>query len=164
MAKIIKNKTFERLLCSFIIATFMCLILSLIVYKGQYFQNWLNSAYASHKQIIIFGWFLLFAYYGVCLFCLWQSNKKDSNYLFLFGVQVFTFAVYEIALYCFSAYILAAVSSILSVIFSIWIIILLFKNKQYALMSLLAVMVLLYFYLVFRGIIYCSLEYGVWKE
>ena len=164
MAKIIKNKTFERLLCSFIIATFMCLILSLIVYKGQYFQNWLPSAYASHKQIIIFGWFLLFTYYEVCLFCLWQTNTKERSYLFLFGIQFFAFAVFVISVYCFSAYILATVSSIFSVIFSIWLVIMLFKNKQYALMSLLAVTVLLYFYLVFRGIIYCSLEYGVWKE
>ncbi len=162
MTKFIK-KTLRRIVFSFIIATLACLILSFIVYNGHYFQNWLNSVYAPHKQITIIGWFLLFVYYGVCLYCLLQSNKKDSNYLFLFGVQVFTFAVYEIALYCFSAYILAAVSSILSVLFLIWIIILLFKNRQYALMSLLAVMVLLYFYLVFRGIIYCSLEYGVWK-
>ena len=163
MAKFLKSKTFKRIVISLFITTLVCLTLSFIIYNGQYFQNWLNCVYSPYKQITVIGWFLLFAYYGVCLFCLWQSNKKDSNYLFLFGVQVFTFAVYEIALYCFSAYILAAVSSILSVIFSIWIIILLFKNRQYALMSLLAVMVLLYFYLVFRGIIYCSLEYGVWK-
>ncbi len=164
MAKFIKNKTFRRLVFSFIISTLACLILSLIIYKGQYFQNWLSSVYSPYKQITVIGWFLLFTYYGVCLFRLWQSNKKDSNYLFLFGVQVFTFAVYEIAFYCFSAYILATASSILSVIFSIWLIVLLFKNKQYVLMSLLVVILVLYLYLAFCGIFYCSLEYGVWKD
>ena len=164
MAKIIKNKTFERLLCSFIIATFMCLILSLIVYKGQYFQNWLNSAYASHKQIIIFGWFLLFTYYEVCLFCLWQTNTKERSYLFLFGIQFFAFAVFVISVYCFSAYILATVSSILSVIFSFWLVIKLFKNKKYVLMSFIVVLIMIYLYCVFCGILCCSLEYGAWND
>ncbi len=164
MAKFIKSKTFGRLVSSFFIITLTCLILSLIVYNGQYFQNWLNSAYAPHKQITIISWFLLFVYYGICLFCLWQSNKKDSNYLFLFAIQIFTFAVYVISIYCFSAYILAAVSSALSIIFSLWLVILLFKNKQFVLMSLLAVLVVLYLYFLFCGVIYCSLEYGVWKD
>lgn len=164
MTKFLKSKTFKRIVISFFITTLVCLTLSFIVYNGQYFQNWLNSAYAPYKQITITGWFLLFIYYGVCLFCLWQSNKSDSNYLFLFAIQVFAFAVYTIAIYCFSAYILASVSSAVSVIFSIWLVVLLFKNKQYALLSLLVVILVLYLYLAFRGIFYCSLEYGVWKN
>ncbi len=164
MAKFIKSKTLWRLVSSFFIITLACLILSFVVYYGQYFQNWLNSAYALHKQITIIGWFLLFVYYGICLFCLWQFNKQDSNYLFLFAIQIFTFAVYIISIYCFSAYILVAFSSALSIIFSIWLVNLLFKNKQYVLMSLSVVLVFLYLYLLFCGVLYCSLEYGVWKD
>ena len=163
MTKFIK-KTLRRIVFSFIIATLACLILSFIVYNGHYFQNWLNSVYAPHKQITIIGWFLLFVYYGVCLYCLLQSNKEDSNYLFLFGNLFFSFAVYVIAIYCFSFYILAMVSSALSVIFSIWLVVLLFKNNQYFLMSLLAVLVVLYLYFLFYGVLCCSLEYGVWKD
>lgn len=164
MAKFVRNKIFGRIAFSFIITACLCLTLSLIVYNGQYFQNWLNSPYAPHKQIIITGWFLLFVYYGICLFCLWQSNRKDSNYLFLFGAQIFTFAIYVISVFCFSAYISATVGSVLSVILSVWLAILLFKNKQYGLMTLLAAAAALYLYLAFRGIIFCSLEYGVWKD
>ena len=164
MAYIMKSQSIRRFVYTVLIIILTCLILSITIYQGQYFQNWFNSKYAPHKQFIIIGWFFLFLYYGICLFCLWQTNNKGRNYLFLFGIQFFAFAVYAISVYCFSAYILATVSSIFSVIFSIWLVIMLFKNKQYALMSLLAVTVLLYFYLVFRGIIYCSLEYGVWKE
>ncbi len=164
MAKFIKSKTFRRIVSSFFITTLACLILSIIVYNGQYFQNWLNSEYAPHKQITVIGWFLLFVYYGICLFCLWQFNKKESNYLFLFGIQFFTFAIYIISIYCFSAYIMATVSSAVSVIFSIWLVILLFKNKQYVLMSLLTVIVALCLYFLFCGVFYCSLEYGVWKN
>jgi len=82
----------------------------------------------------------------------------------LFGIQFFTFAIYVISFYCFSAYVLATVSISVSVIFSMWLVILLFKNKQYVLMSLLAIFVLLYLYFLFCGVINCSLEYGVWKD
>ncbi len=164
MAKFIKIKTFRRIVSSFFITTLACLILSFITYKGHYFQNWLNSAYAPHKQITVTGWFLLFVYYGICLFCLWHFNKQEYNYLFLFGIQFFTFAIYVISFYCFSAYVLATVSIAVSVIFSMWLVILLFKNKQYVLMSLLAIFVLLYLYFLFCGVINCSLEYGVWKD
>ncbi len=162
MIKIIKSQTFRRIAFSFLITSLSCLILSLIIYKGQYFQNWLNGIYTPHKQVTVICWFLLFAYYGICLFCLWQTNTKERNYLFLFGIQFLTFAIYVISVYCFSAYVLAIVSSILSVVLSFWLVIKLFKNKQYVLMFLLAVILVLCLYCVSCGIIYCSIEYGIW--
>lgn len=159
-----KSQSIRRIVYTVLIISLTCLILSINICKGQYFQNWLNSAYAPHKQFIIIGWFLLFAYYGVCLFCLWQTNSKERNYLFLFGIQFFVFSVFVISVYCFSAYILATVSSIFSVIFSSWLAVKLFKNKQFVLMSLIAVLILIYLYCVFCGILCCSLECGVWKE
>lgn len=159
-----KSQIFKRIVITFIITTLSCLILSLLVYKGQYFQNWLNSVYAPHKQITVIGWFLLFGYFGVCYLYLWQANTKERNYLFLFGIQFFAFAVYIISVYCFSAYVLATVSGILSVTFSFWLAIKLFKHKQYVLMSLIIGIILIYLYCVFCGILYCSIEYGTWKE
>ena len=106
MAHIIKSQSIRRVVYTVLITSLTCLILSLIIYQGQYFQNWFNSSYAPHKQFIIIGWFILFAYYGVCLFYLWQTNTKGRNYLFLFGIQFFAFAVFIISIYCFSAYIL----------------------------------------------------------
>lgn len=164
MAYIMKSQSIRRVAYTVLITSLTCLILSLTIYQGQYFQNWLNSAYTQNKHLIIIGWFFLFLYYGVCLFCLWQTNTKGRNYLFLFDIQFFAFAVYVISVYCLSAYILATVSSILSVIFSIWLVIKLFKNKQYVLMSFMAVLILIYLYCVFCGILCCSLEYGVWKD
>ena len=90
--------------------------------------------------------------------------KKIVIICFYLEIYFFSFAVYVIAIYCFSFYILAMVSSALSVIFSIWLVVLLFKNNQYFLMSLLAVLVVLYLYFLFYGVLCCSLEYGVWKD
>ena len=164
MAYIMKSQSIRRVVYTVLITSLTCLILSITIYQGQYFQNWFNSKYAPHKQFIIIGWFFLFLYYGICLFCLWQTNNKGRNYLFLFGIQFFAFAVYAISVYCFSAYILATVSSILSVIFSFWLVIKLFKNKKYVLMSFIVVLIMIYLYCVFCGILCCSLEYGAWND
>ncbi len=164
MAHIIKSQSIRRVVYTVLITSLTCLIVSITIYQGQYFQNWFNSSYATYKQFIIIGWFILFAYYGVCLFYLWQTNTKGRNYLFLFGIQFFAFAVFVISVYCYSAYILATVSSIISVIFSCWLAVKLFKNKQYVLVSLIVVLILIYVYCVLYGILCCSLEYGVWKE
>ncbi len=159
-----KFQSIRRVVFTILITSLTCLILSIIIYKGRYFQNWLNSPYTPHKKLSVVFWFLLFAYYGICLFCLWQTNTKERNYLFIFGVQFFAFVLYVIAVCCFSAYILATVSSILSVVFSFRLAIKLFKNKQFVLMLLISVVVALYLYLVFCGMIYCSIEYGNWKK
>ncbi len=164
MVKTIKPKIYKRIVITFIITNLSCLILSIIVYKGQYFQNWLNSTYTPHKQITVIGWFLLFAYYGVCILYLWQTNTKERNYLFLFGIHFFAFAVYVLSVYCFSAYVLATVSSIMAVAFSVLLAIKLFKNKHYVLMSMIIGIILIHIYCVFCGILYCSVEYGVWKK
>ncbi len=159
-----KLRNIKRIVTSIIITSLTCIALSLIIYQAQSFQNWLNSEYTQHKQLIIIGWFLLFAYYSVCLFNLWQTDTKEKYYLFLFGIQFFAFAVYSISLYCFSAYALATVGSILCVIFSFWLAIKLFKNKQYVLMFLIIGLMFIYLYCAFCGVLYCSIEYGVWKD
>lgn len=164
MAQIMNSQSIRRAVYTVLITSLTCLIFSITIYQGQYFQNWFNSTYAPHKQFIIIGWFLLFAYYGICLFCLWQTNTEGRNYLFLFGIQFFAFSVFIISVYCFSAYILATVGSIFSVIFSCWLAVKLFKNKQYFLVSLIVVLILIYLLCVFCGTLCCSLEYCVWKE
>jgi len=65
MAYIMKSQSNRRVVYTVLITSLTCLILSITIYQGRYFQNWLNSAYVPHKQFIIIGWFLLFAYYGV---------------------------------------------------------------------------------------------------
>lgn len=152
------------ILLSIVITCLTCLILSIIIFNGRYFQNWLNSDYASHKQIIIVDWFLFFAYDGICLYSLWKSNSKDRNYLFYFTIQFLAFTIYLISVLSFGTYILATVSSIVSVIFTIRLIILLFRNKRYVAMSLLLVILFINCYCVFSGLVYSSLEYGFWKD
>lgn len=158
------KSTLKKIIFSTIITCLSCLILSIIIFSGQYFQNWLSSAYAPHKQIILVGWFIFFIYCGICLLFLWQSNSKEKNYLFFFAIQFFAFAVYLISIYCFSAYILAMVSSIISVIFSTRLVITLFRYKQYFMMSLLLVILFINCYCAYSGLVCSSLEYGFWKE
>ncbi len=149
---------------SILITCLTCLILSIIVFQGRYFQNWLYSADTLHKVLVIIAWFVLFAFYGVCLSNLLKSNEKQKSYLFLFGIQFLAFAVYVISTYCLATYIIATVSSILSLIFAFLLAIKLFKNKQYALMFLLILIIIYYLYCVFFSMIFCSLEYGTWKD
>lgn len=156
--------TVKKIVLSVLITCLVCSILSVIIFKGQYFQNWLNSDCATYKPIVLVYWFLFFAYSGICLLCLLQSNSKETNYLFFFATQFLAFAIYLISVYYFSTYILATVSSVISVIFSIRLIITLFKNQQYFTMSLMLVMLFVHLHCVFRGIVYCSMEYGFWKE
>ena len=47
-----------------------------------------------------------------------KSNEKQKSYLFLFGIQFLAFVVYVISTYCLATYIIATVSSILSLIFA----------------------------------------------
>lgn len=164
MIKILKYANIKRIACSIIVACIACLILSIIIYKGQYFQNWLNSDYTPYKKIILSGWLLLFVYYGACLYLLSKTNSKENNYLFFFLIQFFSFAVYLISVYCLAAYILATVSSILSIIFSACLSVSLFRNKRYVLMLFVTVIIIIYLYCVVKGILYCSIEYGVWKN
>ncbi len=164
MTKTVLSPNFKRALSSLTISCSACLVLSAVVYKGKYFQNWLNSAYASDKRLILIGWFLLFVYYGLCLFRLLQIKEKDTTTLFLFGFQFIAFSVYMIAVYCFSAYALATVGGIFSVIFSCRLVFELLKNRRYVSALLTAAVTALYLYCVFCGIIFCSLEYGVWKN
>lgn len=105
------------MLVSLSIVGLSCLILSLIVFNGKYFQNRINCEYSPHKQIFLTCWFLLFAYFAVCLFCLIKTNS-EKDILFFFGMQSFTFALYMISVYCFAAYVTATVSGKLSVFFS----------------------------------------------
>ncbi len=162
MNKIFKTRSIKPMLVSLSIVGLSCLILSLIVFNGKYFQNRINCAYSPHKQIFLTCWFLLFAYFAACLFYLIKTNS-EKDILFFFGMQLFTFALYMISVYCFAAYVTATVSGMLSVIFSARQAALLFGKKQYFLMSIILILVVLHLCCVFCGVIYCSLEYGIWK-
>ena len=92
MNKIFKTRSIKPMLVSLSIVGLSCLILSLIVFNGKYFQNRINCEYSPHKQIFLTCWFLLFAYFAVCLFCLIKTNS-EIHILFSLGMQSFTFAV-----------------------------------------------------------------------
>lgn len=92
-----------------------------------------------------------------------DKNKFRKRYTVFFGMQLFTFALYMISVYCFAAYVTATVSGMLSVIFSARQAALLLGKKQYFLMSMILILVILHLFCVFCGVIYCSLEYGTWK-
>ena len=149
-----KSQNIKRIILTLLITSLLCLTLSVIVYRGQNFQNWLHSDYSTNKYVIIIGWFLLFVYFFICLFALWNIDLKENNYLFLFGLQLFTFFIY----------LLAIVSIIFSIFYIVIILLNLLKNKHYLLMLLIFVAVFLYLYFLFCGLIYYSMEYGTWKN
>lgn len=159
-----KSQNIKRIILTLLITSLLCLTLSVIVYRGQNFQNWLHSDYSTNKYVIIIGWFLLFVYFFICLYALWNIDLKENNYLFLFGLQLFTFFIYIISIYCFSTYLLAIVSIIFSIFYIVIILLNLLKNKHYLLMLLIFVAVFLYLYCLFCGLIYYSMEYGTWKN
>jgi len=164
MIGIFKTKNIKRIISSILITSLLCLSLSIIIWNGKYFQNRLKSPYEIHKKSMLIGWYLMFAYSGICLFYLWKTNSDEKNYLFLFAMHFFTFAVYLISVYCFAAYILASISSFLSLIFSVRLVVLLCKNKQYVLMLMMSGIAVVQLCCAFCGTIYSSLEYGIWKN
>lgn len=82
------------MLVSLSIVGLSCLILSLIVFNGKYFQNRINCAYSPHKQIFLTCWFLLFAYFAACLFCLIKTNS-EKIYCFLRHAAFYFCVIYD---------------------------------------------------------------------
>ena len=134
-----------------------------IIFNGQYFRNRLNSDYATRQPIVLACWFFIYTTVFVCSVCGNQIPKKKEH-LFYFGVQFLAFAIYSISVFCFSAYILATVGSVISVIFSICLIVSLFRNTQYFTMSLIVVTLFLYLHCVFCGIVIAQRNMGFGKN
>lgn len=138
-------------------------VLGFVVFNGHYFQNWYNSPYTVEIHFLIIGWLVLFGLFGVCFYLLWQLSDS-KNYIILFILQFANFAIHLISVYCFAAYILALTSSLLSLIFSIWTGISVLCKRRYLISTLMLILTLLTLYCVFFSTIFCSLEYGIWKN
>lgn len=164
MNKMLKTQRRRRIVITIVLTAILCLVLSLIIFQGQYFQNWLKSDDTTNKLYVGIGWFALFVYYGVCMFYLWQFNSRENNYLFLFSLQFAAFAWNLICVYCLALYIAALISCMLSFALSIYLAVRLYQDKKYIVMLMLALLAMLYLYCIFSDAIYCLLEYGIWKD
>lgn len=103
--------------------------LGCLVFTGKYFQNWYNSQFSPPNHFVIFFiWICIFIFLGLTFYSLWNIDVK-KNYLFLFFIQFFCFALNFIAMYRFMLTLLALISTILSLYFSVQLELLIMKNK-----------------------------------
>ena len=105
MLRLSKNINFIKELQSFLLIFFPYFLLSMIVYHGTYFQNWLNASYSPPNKFILFlSWSILFALFVLIFHSIKRSNKTNQLCLLLFILQFFSFFVFFISLSCFAAY------------------------------------------------------------
>ena len=91
-----KSQNIKRIILTLLITSLLCLTLSVIVYRGQNFQNWLHSDYSTNKYVIIIGWFLLFVYFFICL--LEYRFKREQLFIFIWFAIIYIFYLYYIYL------------------------------------------------------------------
>ena len=129
MLRLSKNANFIKGIQSFLLIFFPYFLLSMVVYHGTYFRNWLNAPYSPPKKFILFlVWSILFALFGLIFHSIRQPDKKNKLCLVLFLIQFFSFFSLLISLSCFAAYLVALVSNIVTLIISVWLMVALWKN------------------------------------
>ena len=95
MLRLSKNTNFIKGLQSFLLIFFPHFLLSMVVYHGTYFQNWLNAFYSPPNKFILFiVWIILFALLILIFHSIRHSEKKNPLCLVLFILQFFGFFVF----------------------------------------------------------------------
>lgn len=165
MVKSSKNTNFIKGLQSFLLIFFPHFLLSMVVYKGTYFQNWLHASYSPPNKFILFiAWSILFALFGLIFHSIRRSEKKNQLCLVLFILQFFSFFVLFISLSCFTAYRVALVSNIVTLFISVWLMIALWKNGHGASALLLVPFIVYLLFQLFICFLWYSLAYGEWTN
>ena len=150
---------------SFLLIFFPYFLLSMIVYHGTYFQNWLNASYSPPNKFILFlSWSILFALFVLIFHSIKRSNKTNQLCLLLFILQFFSFFVFFISLSCFAAYLVALVNNIFTLIISVWLMVALWKNGHRASVLLLVPFIVYLLFQLFICFLWYSLAYGEWKN
>ena len=165
MLRLSKNINFIKELQSFLLIFFPYFLLSMIVYHGTYFQNWLNASYSPPNKLILFlSWSILFALFVLIFHSIKRSNKTNQLCLLLFILQFFSFFVFFISLSCFAAYLVALVNNIFTLIISVWLMVALWKNGHRASVLLLVPFIVYLLFQLFICFLWYSLAYGEWKN
>ncbi|MFQ9424045.1 MAG: tryptophan-rich sensory protein [Christensenellaceae bacterium] len=165
MLRLSKNINFIKELQSFLLIFFPYFLLSMIVYHGTYFQNWLNASYSPPNKFILFlSWSILFALFVLIFHSIKRSNKTNQLCLLLFILQFFSFFVFFISLSCFAAYLVALVNNIFTLIISVWLMVALWKNGHRASVLLLVPFIVYLLFQLFICFLWYSLAYGEWKN
>ena len=165
MLRLSKNTNFIKGLQSFLLIFFPHFLLSMVVYHGTYFQNWLNAFYSPPNKFILFiVWIILFALLILIFHSIRHSEKKNPLCLVLFILQFFGFFVLCISLSCFAAYRVALVSNIFTLFISVWLMIALWKNGHVASALLLVPFIVYLLFQLFICFLWYSLAYGEWKN
>lgn len=165
MVKSSKNTNFIKGLQSFLLIFFPYLLLSMVVYHGTYFQNWFHASYSPPNKFILFlSWSILFALFVLIFHSIRRSEKKNPPCLFLFILQFFSFFVLFISLSYFTAYRVALVSNIVTLLTSVWLMVVLWKNSHGASALLLVPFIVYLLFQLFICFLWYSLAYGEWKN
>lgn len=165
MLKLSESNNFIKGIQSFLLVLLPYFLLSMIVYNGTYFQNWLHASYSPPNKFILFiAWSIIFALLSLIFHSIRRSDKKDKLCLFLFILQFFGFFVLLISLWCFAAYFVALVSNIFTLFISVWLMIALWKNGHGAGALLLTPFIAYLLFQLFICVLWYSLAYGDWKS
>lgn len=159
------NTNFIKGLQSFLLILFPYFLLSMVVYHGTYFQNWFHASYSPPNKFILFlSWSILFALFVLIFHFIRRSEKKNPPCLFLFILQFFSFFVLFISLSYFAAYRVALVSNIVTLLTSVWLMVVLWKNSHGASALLLVPFIVYLLFQLFICFLWYSLAYGEWKN
>lgn len=151
----------KKLIVVLIFFIFCCIIIAIILYQGQYLQNYINSPY-SPQSLLLIKWIILHLFFALALFLLWSLGNRKNFILFTLSYFLHIFRL--VSIYCFANYLLSFICSVISLFVFITLLILNIKEKN----KLIIVVLILYSFLIitslFSSIIYYSLEFGIWKD
>lgn len=165
MVKLSNNTNFIKGLQSFLLIFFSHFLLSMVVYHGTYFQNWLHAPYSPpNRFIVLIVWSILFALFILIFHSIRRSDKKNPLCLVLFILQFFGFFVLCISLSWFAAYLVALVSNIFTLFISVWLMIALWKNGHGSSALLLVPFIVCLLFQLFICFLWYSLAYGEWTN
>lgn len=164
MEQIFCQSKFKNLIAVVAQAVIHCIVLGIIIFSGVYFQNWYRSLYGTNTYYLLECWILLFIVLGLCFGLIRKIGNAGKSYLLFFILQYVNFAVYLISVCCFGVYVLALVSSFIAIIFGVHLSVVLFRSKHYFIALLMLLLALLHLCCFYTSFVFCSAQYGVWKD
>lgn len=160
----LKDNDAKRFVLCCVFATILFWVTNAIICQGQYFKNMLTSFSLTDVIILISIWILLFALFAIGLYILKSKLCNQRNIASLYVIQFICFLVCLISRYCFKAYAFSMISCLTSIILTTVLTVKLLKEKQYYIFAVLCFYLVMLICCLFTCVIFCSLEYGVWKD
>ena len=144
--------------CNNIILGYKCNNLSRTIFQKYADVFFINGRYYTYFDMDI----IVCAAIG--LYILKSKLCNQRNIASLYVIQFICFLVCLISRYCFKAYAFSMISCLTSIILTTVLTVKLLKEKQYYIFAVLCFYLVMLICCLFTCVIFCSLEYGVWKD